>query len=116
MALSFYHASLAICRYPYTLLGGAGTVGVNCFSQERNILTQPGFEPRPLDQESTALTNSPLQLRIVTSIYHLSKRHVRSQKENVQSKLFCVRFVNFLLKFDERAIPLLTLGLSEISS
>lgn len=70
----------------------------------------------PLDQESTSLTNSPLQLRIVTSNYHLSKRHVRSQKENVQSKLFCVRFVNFYLNSMNVQFPFLTLGLSEISS
>ena len=35
---------------------------VECLAQEQNTLTQPGFEPRPLDPESSTLTMRPQSL------------------------------------------------------
>ena len=41
-----------------------GTVRVNCLAQEHNALSRPGFEPRPLYPESSALTITPMRHQV----------------------------------------------------
>ena len=39
-----------------------GTVRVKCLAQEHNAMARPGFEPGPLDPESSSLTTKPPHL------------------------------------------------------
>ena len=39
-----------------------GTVRVTCFAQVHNTMTRPGVQPRPLDQESSALSIRSLNI------------------------------------------------------
>ena len=45
---------------------------VKYLAQEHKAMTRPGFEPGPLDPESSTLTTRPPHLRLVFLHYHIT--------------------------------------------
>ena len=78
---AFHQASLPVPNYTSWVERGMGRV--KCLAKEHNTLTQPGLDPRPLDQEHNALTIKPLGLPTGTcasslTLYTLTSVHIFS--------------------------------------
>ena len=80
------------CQYPIIPPGWREAWG-KCLAKELNTLTQPGLDPRPLDQEHNALTIKPLGLATGTCASSLTLYTLTSVR--IFSTLFFIHFLRY---------------------